>query len=59
MQVVDVAGRIIYKRAVYNLNSGLQSFTLPYADFDKPGRGIYILNLRTEDFSYSKKLLIK
>jgi len=59
MQVVDLAGRIIYKRTVYNLSSGQQSFTLPFADFNKPGRGIYILNLRTEDFSYSKKLLIK
>ena len=59
IQVVDIAGRIIYKRTVYNLSSGQQSFTLPYADFNKPGRGIYILNLRTDDFSYSKKLLIK
>jgi hypothetical protein len=59
LQVVDLAGRMIYKRTIYNLNSGQQSFTLPYADFDKTGRGIYILNLRTDDFSYSKKLLIK
>ena len=58
-QVVDIAGRIIYKRDIHNLSSGQQSFTLPYADFNKPGRGIYILNLRTDDFSYSKKLLIK
>lgn len=58
-QVVDIAGRIIYKQVLHNLKSGQQSFTLPYAEFNKPGRGIYILNLRTDDFSYSKKLLIK
>lgn len=59
LQVVDMAGRTIYKRTLNNLSSGQQSITLPYADFNKPGRGIYILNLRTDDFSYSKKLLIK
>ena len=59
MQVVDLTGREIYKRNVRNLSSGLQYFDLPFADFLNPHRGIYILNLKTEDFSYSKKLLIK
>jgi hypothetical protein len=59
IQVVDLTGRILYKRNVKNLSSGLQYFDLLYSDFDRPNKGIYILNLRTDDFSYSKKLLIK
>jgi len=58
-QVVDLTGRIVYKRSVKNVNSGVQNFDLNYADFKNPQRGIYILNLRADDFSYSKKLLIK
>lgn len=59
IQIVDLTGRILFKRTVNNLSSGLQYFDLLYTDFDRPNRGIYILNLRTDDFSYSKKLLIK
>ncbi|MDP2336786.1 MAG: dockerin type I domain-containing protein, partial [Bacteroidota bacterium] len=59
IQVVDLTGRILYKKDVKNLSSGPQYFDLFYADFENPRRGIYILNLRTDDFSYSKKLLIK
>jgi hypothetical protein len=58
-QVVDLTGRIVYKRSVKNVNSGVQNFDLYYADFKNPQRGVYILNLRADDFSYSKKLLIK
>jgi hypothetical protein len=59
IQVVDITGRILYKRTVKNLSSGLQYFDMPYTDFNQPKRGIYILNLRADDFSYTKKLLIK
>ena len=59
IQIVDLTGSILYKQTVKNLASGLQYFDLPYSDFDRPSGGIYILNLRAEDFSYSKKLLIK
>jgi len=59
LQVVDLSGRIIYKRNAMNLSSGLHYFNLPFADFQNPRRGIYILNLKADDFSYSKKILIK
>ena len=59
IQVVDLTGRTLYKRDVRNLSSGLQYFDLPFSDFLNPNRGIYILNLKADDFSYSKKLLIK
>jgi len=58
-QVVDLVGRIVYKTMVKNLSSGRQYFDLNYADFENHTKGVYILNLRTEDFSYSKKLLLK
>jgi hypothetical protein len=59
IQVVDITGRILYKRTVKNLSSGLQYLDLLYTDFDRPNTGIYILNLKADDFSYTKKLLIK
>lgn len=59
VQIVDLTGRVLYKQIVKDLNSGLQYFDLLYTDFDRPKSGIYILNLRAEEFSYSKKLLIK
>ncbi|MFY9154125.1 MAG: dockerin type I repeat-containing protein [Prolixibacteraceae bacterium] len=59
IQVVDLTGRTLYKRNVSNLSSGMQYFDLPFADFLNPNRGIYILNLKADDFSISKKLLIK
>jgi hypothetical protein len=59
IQVVDLTGRTLYKRDVRNLSSGLQYFDLPFSDFVNPNRGIYILNLKADDFSFSKKLLIK
>jgi hypothetical protein len=58
-QVVDLVGRIVYKTTVKNLSSGRQYFDLNYTDFENHTKGVYILNLRTEDFSYSKKLLLK
>ena len=59
VQVVDLTGRILYKKTVTNLGSGLQNFDFYYADFENPKRGIYILNMRADDFSYSKKFLVK
>jgi len=59
IQVVDLTGRILYKKTLSNLSSGLQYFDLPFADFLNPNRGIYILNLKADEFSFSKKLLIK
>jgi len=59
VQVVDLTGRILYKRTVNNLSSGPQNFDFFYSEFENPARGIYILNMHTDDFSYSKKLLIK
>jgi hypothetical protein len=59
VQVVDVTGRIIYRKSVKNLSSGVQKLDLGYSDLENPHSGVYILTLKGEDFSYSKKLLIK
>lgn len=59
IQVVDVTGRILYKRTENNPNAGLQYFVLPFVDFTQPKSGIYILNLKAGEFSYTKRLLIK
>ena len=59
VQVVDVTGRTLYKKTVKNLNQGMQYIDMSYSDFEKPGKGICILNLKAGDFSLSKKLLIK
>lgn len=59
IQVIDVAGRTLYRKTVKNLNQGMQYIEMSYSDFEKPGKGICILNLKAGDFSLSKKLLIK
>jgi hypothetical protein len=59
VQVFDITGRIIYKKAVKNLSSGIQNLDLNYIDLDNPHNGVYFLSIRGDDFSYSKKLLIK
>ena len=59
VQIVDVTGRIIYRRDVKNLSSGAQNLDLNYTDFEIPKSGVYILNIWGDEFSYSKKLLIK
>lgn len=59
IQVIDVAGRTLYRKTVKNLNQGMQYIDMSYSDFEKPGKGICILNLKAGDFSLSKKLLIK
>jgi hypothetical protein len=59
VQIVDITGRIIYRRDVKNLSSGAQNLALNYTDFEIPQSGVYILNIRGDEFSYSKKLLIK
>jgi hypothetical protein len=59
VQVVDLTGRTVYQRTLKNLSSGIQNVDLLYSDFNRPSKGIYILNLWAEEFSYSKKLLIK
>jgi hypothetical protein len=59
IQVIDLTGRVLYKKTINNQGSGQQNIDLPYSNFDQPAKGIYILNLRADDFSYSKKLLIK
>jgi len=58
-QVVDLLGRTVYKKAIQKASSGHQYFDLNYADFENHPQGIYILNLSTDEFSYSKKLFIK
>jgi hypothetical protein len=59
VQVVDMTGRIIYRRSVKNLSSGVHNLDLNYTDLENPHSGVYILSIRGEEFSYSKKLLIK
>ena len=59
IQVVDMAGRTLYKSTLKNLNAGLQYIDMQYADFERPGKGICIINLNAKEFSLSKKLLIK
>jgi hypothetical protein len=54
-----MAGRTLYRKTIKNLNQGIQNIDMSYSDFDKPGKGICILNLKAGDFSLSKKLLIK
>ncbi len=59
IQVFDVTGRILYRKTMKNLTQGMQYIDMSYSDFENPGRGICILNLKAGDFSLSKKLLIK
>jgi len=59
IQVFDLTGRTLYRRTLKNLGQGMQYIDMPYSDFENPGRGICILNLKAGDFSLSKKLLIK
>ena len=59
IQVFDLTGRTLFKSTVRNMSQGMQYIDLSYSDFENPGRGICILNLRTDSFSFSKKLLIK
>jgi hypothetical protein len=59
VQVVDVTGRIIYRKSVNNLSSGVQKLDLGLTDLENPHGGVYVLTLKGEEFSYSKKLLIK
>lgn len=59
VQVFDLTGRTLFRKTFKNLNQGMQYIDMPYSDFDNPGRGICILNLKAGDFSLSKKLLIK
>ncbi len=59
IQVVDVAGRILYRNSVKNPVAGMQYIDLYYSDFEHQGKGICILNLNAGKFSYSKRLLIK
>jgi hypothetical protein len=57
--VFDVTGRILYRKTFMNLKQGMQYIDMPYSDFENPGKGICILNLKAGDFSISKKLLLK
>ena len=59
IQIVDMAGRILYKKSHTNLIAGMQYIDLLYSDFERPGKGICIVNLNAKEFSVSKKLLIK
>jgi hypothetical protein len=59
VQVFDVTGRILYRKTFMNLKQGMQCIDMPYSDFENPGKGICILNLKAGDFSISKKLLLK
>ena len=59
IQLFDLTGRTLYRRTLKNLNQGMQYIDMSYSDFENPGRGICILNLKAGDFSLSKKLLIK
>lgn len=59
IQVVDMAGRMLYKQTLKNLNAGKQYIDMSYSDFERPGKGICIINLNAKEFSLSKKLLIK
>lgn len=58
-QVVDVTGRIIYRKSLKNLGSGVQKLDLGHTDLQNPRDGVYVLTIKGEEFSYSKKLLIK
>ena len=59
IQVVDMAGRILYKATLKNLSAGMQYIDMQYSDFERLGKGICIINLNAKEFSLSKKLLIK
>ncbi len=59
VQVIDVAGRMLYRNTFKNLNAGLQQIDIVYSDFEKPGRGVCIIQMKAGEFSISKKLLIK
>ena len=59
IQLVDQSGKVIFRKTLYGLSSGFHSFEFPISGSGKAAQGIYILNLRTGDSGYSKKLLIK
>lgn len=59
VQVVDILGRLIYRKTISNMSSGSQKLDFLFSEFENLTRGIYILNLNADDFNYSKKLLIK
>jgi len=59
IQLFDMVGKTLYMRSLNVSGQGLQTFDLPIPDVRVPLKGIYILYLKTDDFSYSKKLLIK
>jgi hypothetical protein len=59
IQLVDLSGRIVFRRILKGLDNGFHSFEFPFSNSGIPEVNIYIMNLYTNDFSYSKKLLIK
>jgi len=59
IQLFDMVGKTLYIRSLSVTGQGLQTFDLPISDVSVPLKGIYILYLKADDFSYSKKLLIK
>jgi parallel beta-helix repeat protein len=59
IQVVDLSGRTIFRKIMKGLDSGYHTFEFPFSNRDNSGAGIFIINLRADDFHYSKKLLIK
>ncbi len=56
LQIIDMSGSIVYRKLYNSLGSGFHSFEIPISAI---GSGINTLYLRTDDFSFAKKVLIR
>ncbi len=59
IQLFDIVGKSLYLRSFNITDEGLQYIDLPISDIGNSYTGVYILYLKAEGFSYSRKLLIK
>ncbi|RZL45228.1 MAG: T9SS type A sorting domain-containing protein, partial [Pedobacter sp.] len=53
LQIMDVAGKIVYKQKIQSNNAAL---TLNLSGYNK---GLYLIQLNTENKVYTEKLVIK
>jgi hypothetical protein len=59
VQIVDITGRVIYRRIHKDMSSGNHNIDLTYSEFENPIAGVYVLSIRGDEINFSKKLLIK
>ncbi len=59
VQLFDLAGKKLYMKSLNIIDQGLQYINIPKSDVRASASGMYILYLKADDFSFTKKLLIK